>query len=307
MKQLKIFLFSLLFATTLLGQGRDFLVDAQWLYEAKESVNDLVILEVRYYPHRYYTVGHIKGAVQVQRFKDLGNNFANPIMRFPPKEEFQKTLRSWGVNDGSTIVIYDDSSTVLTSRLYAMLELYGFAMERVKILNGGTMEWDGMYGELTKEPSSPKPGNVTIKKLNPDMVVEWTDVYDKVLSNRDPSIVLVDARPFDMYTGDVISHSIQGGHIPGAINIVSMDGTEGGIQKWRDKATIKEMYKGIAKDKTIYIYCHDGFRMSLGWLQLKSLGYKDIRFLNGGWSEWDRAMTLPVIKGEEPYDADYAL
>lgn len=43
----------------------DFLVDADWLSEQKEDPG-LVILEVRFHPHRYFTVGHIPGAVQVQ-------------------------------------------------------------------------------------------------------------------------------------------------------------------------------------------------------------------------------------------------
>jgi thiosulfate/3-mercaptopyruvate sulfurtransferase len=56
-----------------------FLVDADWLAERIDDPN-LVVLEVRYYPHRYFTVGHIPGAVQVQRFADLGKNDALPIM-----------------------------------------------------------------------------------------------------------------------------------------------------------------------------------------------------------------------------------
>ena len=44
----------------------DFLVDADWLADRIEDEN-LVVLEVRYHPHRYYTVGHIPGAVQRPR------------------------------------------------------------------------------------------------------------------------------------------------------------------------------------------------------------------------------------------------
>ncbi|WP_373508217.1 sulfurtransferase, partial [Thiocapsa sp.] len=117
----------------------DFLVDADWLADGLDDEN-LIVLEVRYHPHRFFTVGHIPGAIQVQRFKDLGDNDASPIMRFPSRETFQETLRGWGVNDDSTLVIYDDSSTALAARLYFLLDLYGFDMARVKILNGGTIE-----------------------------------------------------------------------------------------------------------------------------------------------------------------------
>lgn len=284
---------------------RSFMVDADGL--AAEMKNPkLVILEVRYHPHRYHTVGHIPGAVQVQRFKDLGDNTGRSIMLFPSKDDFQATLRKWGVNNDSTIVLYDDSRSALAARLYYLLELYGFDMSRVKILDGGTQEWTG-FNELTKDVPKAKPGKVTLKPANPKLFVEWTQVYDDVLSTRNPNVTLVDARPTDMYTGKVVRHAVQGGHIPGALNVVSLDATDGQSQKWFEVEKLAEFYKDVPKDKTVYVYCHDGFRMSLGWLQMKSLGYKDVRVLNGGWGVWDRAFTLPVVEGNAPYDAEFEL
>lgn len=46
----------------------DFLADADWLAEHVDDEN-LIVLEVRYHPHRYYTVGHIPGALQVSASK----------------------------------------------------------------------------------------------------------------------------------------------------------------------------------------------------------------------------------------------
>ncbi len=286
---------------------RSFLVDADWLVNAKENTPNLVILEVRYHPHRYHTVGHIPGAVQVQRFKDLGDNSGRSIMLFPSRETFQNTLRGWGVNDDSTLVLYDDSRSALTSRIMHLLNLYGFDMSRVKILDGGAQEW-ASFNDLTKEPTPPPVrGNVSLKAANPKLYVQWQQVYDDVLSRRDPNIVLIDARPHGMYTGEVIKHAVQGGHIPGAINVVSLDGTDGQSQKWHSVERLVALYKDVPKDKTVYLYCHDGFRMSLGWLQLKSLGYQDVRVLDGGWGIWDRAFTLPVVAGDKPYDEEFAL
>jgi thiosulfate/3-mercaptopyruvate sulfurtransferase len=303
--QAVLMLFALLSAPAF--ADRSFLVDADWLATEKEKNAKLVILEVRYHPHRYHTVGHIPGAIQVQRFKDLGDNTGRSIMLFPGKDTFQATLRSWGVNNDSTIVLYDDSRSALTARVVYLLELYGFDMSRVRVLDGGVVEWTG-FNELTKEPTpGPKPGNVTLKPANPKLFVEWTQVYDDVLSDRDPNVVLVDARPKGMYTGEVIRHAVQGGHIPGALNVVSLDATDGQSQKWIGAEKMAEFYKEVPKDKTVYVYCHDGFRMSLGWLQMKSLGYKDVRVLNGGWGIWDRAFTLPVVQGDKPYDEEFAL
>lgn len=282
-----------------------FMVDADWL--ATEMKNPkLVILEVRYHPHRYHTVGHIPGAIQVQRFKDLGDNNGRSIMLFPDRDTFQATLRKWGVNNDSTIVLYDDSRSALTARVAYLLALYGFDMSRVKILDGGTQEWMG-FNELTREVPKVKPGKVTLKPADASMFVEWPQVYEDVLSRRDPNVVLVDARPVDMYTGKVVRHAVQGGHIPGALSVVSLDATDGQSQKWFELDRLADFYKAVPKDKTVYVYCHDGFRMSLGWLQMKALGYKDVRVLNGGWGIWDRAFTLPVVQGDQPYDDEFAL
>jgi thiosulfate/3-mercaptopyruvate sulfurtransferase len=294
-----------LLASTAARASADFLVNAEWL---EQHIHDpkLVLLEVRYHPHRYYTVGHIPGAVQVQRFRDLGNNFGHPIMRFPSRDAFQVTLRTWGVNNDSLIVIYDDSMTALASRLYYLLELYGFDMRRVKILNGGTIGWTA-FNELSKAPAKRSRGNVSLKPANRKMLIEWTDVYSDVVARRDPGIVLLDARPHDMYSGKVVQHAVRGGHIPGAVNIVSLDGVDGQTQVWKSRDDLAAMYRDIPMDKTVYAHCHDGFRSTLAWLQLKSLGYRDVRVYNGGWGDWGNNLTLPVVEGEKPYDNDFDL
>jgi len=308
MKYLQYALISLaisFFSMAPLQAAPAFMVDAEGLEELMED-KKLVILEVRYYPHRYYTIGHIPGAVQVQRFKDLGDNNSESLMKFPSKQAFQNTLRSWGINNDSKIVIYDDSSTALASRLYFLFEFYGFDMKNVKILDGGTVGWTG-FNDLTKEAAPIKKGSVELKDANKAISVEWTTVYDRIVNRRDKTMVLLDARPNAHYTGEVKAHAVRAGHIPGAINIVSLDGVVGESMTWKSKEDLAALYKSLPKDKTIIVYCHDGFRMSLAWLQLKLLGYKDVRLYNGGWGHWGNKFSLPIVKGGEVFDANFKL
>lgn len=281
----------------------DFLVDSTWVEDHIDDPN-LVILEVRYYPSRYFSVGHIPGARQVQRFMDLGDNHGVPIMRYPSMEAFQETLRRWGVNDDSLIVIYDDSRTALASRVYFLLDLYGFAMDRVKIMDGATSEWEA-FNDLSTQAPDVTPGTVTLQSARAGVVIEWTDIYRDVYSLRDPNIVLLDARPERHYTGDVMVGAVRSGHIPGAINIEGLLGTTG--QKWRSLDEIAEMYAEIPKGATLYVYCHDGFRNTLAYIQLKALGYQDVRLYNGGWAHWGNELSLPVVLGPDPWGDAYAL
>ncbi|MCM2290636.1 MAG: rhodanese-like domain-containing protein [Sulfuritalea sp.] len=308
-KWLKIALLCIVTALAGIGHAADrpdFLVDADWLADKLKDPK-LVVLEVRYHPHRHHTVGHIPGAVQVQRFADLGANDEMPIMRFPSRAAFQATLRRWGINDDSTVVVYDDSSTALASRVMFLLDLYGFDMKRVKLLDGGTIGWTG-FNELSKTPTAKRaPGKVTLKAAATDAMVGWTDVYRNVVAARDPQITLLDARPADMYDGSRIQHSVQGGHIPGAINIVSLQGVDGQSQQWKSLAELAAIYQDVPRTGIVIAYCHDGFRSTLTWLQLKALGYQNVRVYNGGWSDWDRTLTLPIVKGGKPFDADFSL
>ncbi|MFN6960999.1 MAG: sulfurtransferase [Rhodocyclaceae bacterium] len=309
MHKLFAFLLSMLLAFTGGVQAADkpeFLVDADWLAERLDDPK-LVVLEVRYHPHRYHTIGHIPGAIQVQRFADLGANDKLPIMKFPSREAFQATLRRWGVNDDSTIVVYDDSVSALASRVLFLLDLYGFDMRRVKLLDGGTVGWSS-FNELTKTPMPEKrPGKVTLKSPAGERTVGWPFVYRRVVAERDAKITLIDARPAEMYEGSRIQHSVQGGHIPGAINIVSLQGVDGQSQQWKSLDELARLYQSVPKDHTVITYCHDGFRSTLAWLQLKALGYRDVRVYDGGWGDWDRTLTLPVVKGSKPFDADFEL
>lgn len=300
-------LLSLLLLATGLARAAapDFLVDGAWL-ENRLKDPKTVVLEVRYFPHRHATVGHVPGAVQVQRLKDLGDNDHPVLMRLPSREAFQATLRQWGVNNDSMLVLYDDARSVLASRLYFLLAYHGYDMSRVKILDGGTVEWSA-FNDLSKEPVRRQPGNVTLKPGDRRMVMEWAEVYDSVVARRDPKVVLLDNRPKEMYAGKVIRHSVQGGHIPGALNAVSLDGTEAQSQKWLSLEQVAALYKDIPKDATVVTYCHDGFRSTLAWMQLKALGYRDVRFLNGGWAQWDHSLTLPIVQGDAPFDADFSL
>lgn len=278
----------------------DFLVDSDWLADNIENEN-LIVLEVRYHPHRYHTIGHIPGAIQVKRFKDLADNQSLNVTRFPSREQFQTTLRKWGVKKDSTIVIYDDTRTVTAARLWVLLKLYGFEESQLKILNGGTIAWSA-FEDITQDvPLAREASNIVLSEADESMIVEFPQIYDFITSNRPNNITLIDARPPERYAGGS-SHGVQEGHIPGAINIVSMDGTDAQSQTWLEDDELADLYQSVPKNNTVYVYCDDGFRMSQAFLQLKHLGYKDVRLYNGGWSHWGNWLDLPTVKGDKPYD-----
>jgi thiosulfate/3-mercaptopyruvate sulfurtransferase len=169
-------------------------------------------------------------------------------------------------------------------------------MSRVRLLDGGTLDWSA-FEELTKEETRPQPGTVTLRPADAGRMVEWEWIYDRVLSRRDPAVTLIDARSSARY---------RQGHIHGAIHIDSLRGVDAAAQRWRPVAELRTLYASVPRQGTVVIYCDDGFRMALAYLQLKRLGYRDVRLYNGGWAHWE-STQLPMVRGATPYDGEFRL
>ncbi len=89
----------------------------------------------------------------------------------------------------------------------------------------------------------------------------------KKMENQD-DFVLIDVRD----KGEFIK-----GSIPGAINISR------GLLEFK----IGKQLEG--KTKEIVLFCKSGSRSALATASLKSLGYTDVKSLEGGWLGWEKA------------------
>jgi thioredoxin len=86
----------------------------------------------------------------------------------------------------------------------------------------------------------------------------------------------------------------QNGHIEGAINAdVS-------------SPAFAQIAGGLAKDKTVYVYCLSGARSSSAAGMLKEMGFKSIVNLTGGMLSWQSA-NLPIATGESKTPASAGL
>lgn len=73
------------------------------------------------------------------------------------------------------------------------------------------------------------------------------------------------------------------GHLPGAVNIP--------IQEFQRRFAELSSYR----DREVVLYCETGARASYGGRWLKSLGFRELRFLDGHMIAWRRA-GLPTEK-----------
>lgn len=274
-------------------------VEAEWLKNNLDNKN-IIIVEV---PEKAEPIAgahkpgvmHIPGAVVVNRYLDLGNTSAVPPTMYPTKEQFERLMSRLGIDKDTTVVAYDDKFSLFASRMLVIMEYYGHDTNKLKLLNGGLVNWKNLGYPLFDGHREVKSTSYKVDKTTP-ILLTWSDIYRDVVRHGRPDVVLVDVRPADEYNAKKI-RSIRGGRIPGAINITGSDANDKKTHMFKSSEEIRNMFaeKGVKGDKPIYEYCHSGDRAAHAYVILKHiLGFKDVKVYDGSWIEWSTILSLPA-------------
>src|ERR1035438_1081893 len=142
------------------------LVTVNWLEKHLQNA-DVLILDAS--PAQAYSENHIPGAVNVDMLA-----YGRPEIPVP---EMEKTLRSWGVSPGKSIVMYDQGGNMMATRIFFSLYYFGYPAKDLFILDGGFYKWQSAGLAVTKESTpAAKPGSFTIAALNRDAKAELPEV-----------------------------------------------------------------------------------------------------------------------------------
>lgn len=111
---------------------------------------------------------------------------------------------------------------------------------------------------------------------------EFHTTYTKALSVGGTEFTLIDIRTESEYNA---------GFIPGAFLV-----QRGVLESRLEKATVWEAFNHVKPQKsdTIILYCRSGSRSALAAKTLQSLGYTNVKSLEGGWSGWNE--KFPNLK-----------
>lgn len=260
-------------------------VDNIWL-EDKLYGSDIVILDARGElddPNAgeiLFDSGHIPNAQYVSMEEVMSGEKGEHGGRhpLPDIDKFVEDMKGFGVDDDSTVVIYDDGDLTFAGRLLWLLRYIG--KDNVFVLKGGYPEWVSSGGEITDStPSVRKSENLSVN-INEDIKRDMDYVRDSI--GKD-GVVLVDSRSKERFTGENEPRDSKAGRIPSAVNYPQGKLLE--MEDFSSEESLKEFYKDLKDSDEIIVYCGSGISATVNYMFMEEAGFEP-KLYPGSFSDW---------------------
>ncbi|WP_374311335.1 sulfurtransferase [Microbacterium sp.] len=240
-----------------------------------------------------YLDGHLPGAVYVDLDRELARRDDPRQGRhpLPPREQLQEAARRWGVNDGDTVVAYDDLHSVAAARAWWVLTRSGLA--DVRVLDGGLRGWLTERLPLETGDVLPRRGDVVLHEITGG-VVDIDEVEDWPWKG-----VLLDVRAPERYRGDAEPLDPVAGHIPGAVNLPTTSHLVAGRFRSPEEIRAEFAAAGVADGVAVAAYCGSGIAASHTALAGAIAGIH-VTVYPGSWSQWSHSRGRLVAVGQTP-------
>lgn len=274
-------------------------IEPEWLNEHLTDKNTRVV-DCRFKlgnPHEsrlLYERSHIPGAVYFDLEQDLSGSVADHGGRHPLPEtiHFQERLQDAGIDNETTVIVYDGKEGAFASRMWWLLKYVGH--ERVYILNGGFNSWVSSGYSTEDSVKHNQKTNYTVNQQK-DMLASYEEVKDIALKGTE-SAVLIDSRESKRYLGIEEPIDRVPGHIPTAINKPWLEGYENGY--FKPRADQEKRFTELDQNLPIIVYCGSGVTATPNYIALKEAGFKNVRLYAGSYSDWVSYKENPVSSSE---------
>lgn len=202
-------------------------------------------------------------------------------------ERVIKLVNNLGIDDETSVVIYDDTFGALASRVAWTLEYLGH--NDVSLLDMTYGQWNSLGLETDSKTPSISTKNHSIK-LRPE-IMATADYLEKAKEND--NVILLDNR-------ERLNFLEQ--HIPKAVNIPYR--TLGTSEKiLRPKEDMKRLFenRGIDNNSEIITYCGSvGTLSGLAYYALKSINLSNLKLYVRSFKEW-KNLKKPIYKQENAH------
>ena len=226
-------------------------------------------------------------------FADILEVFSDPDGDYdfarPNAALFEAAATSVGIDNSTTVVVYDTSVGHWASRIWWLFRAFGY--DNVAVLDGGYTKW-AAEGRQT-DTGFVEPRTVTGFTAEPREEL-WVDkAYVESVVAGDTDAALVCSAPPAEFSGAVSSRP-RAGHIPGSVSVPASRLVDRGTNAFLQGTALHDTFAPFADSARFITYCGGGIAAASSALALVRAGQQNVAIYDGSLNEWAADASAPL-------------
>ncbi len=233
-----------------------------------------------------YDDKHIEGAMfwDVDEHSDKNSPYPHMMSN---AQNWTKMLWSFGIDNNDHVIVYDNSETYSSCRLWFALKYFGH--EKVSVLDGGLKKWLKENRLTSNKVYKINP----VKKYKVNEKSEWIKNKKQIDANiKNHLFQTVDARSRERFKGKVEEPrpGLKKGCIVGSKNIPFKECINGQSNTFKTKSELINIFRKNKIDisKPIVFTCGSGMTACVLGMAYSLISDKNAVIYDGSWSEYGK-------------------